>query len=131
MPEEDDLHLAAISVAFDFSRDAPGAACSYCGCELVQPPENRVHGECCPFRTGLWTLNLEGFATVVCPGCGTETTPACGWCEHPFDDGDPYRLADRRTRLLIGAPADGAEGLAVCLSCADRQASALSDRLAP
>lgn len=108
----------------------PGDHCLFCEEHIGFPPDMDAHAEHCPYTTGLWTMD-EAVQEYHCDGCGEDHTVqyVCARCRHFFENGDPYRLIDDETGLVVPWVEAPGWSTAICPPCAQRQADALIERL--
>lgn len=109
----------------------PSDTCGYCSNLIGYPPDMSQHADDCPYTSGLWTIQ-QAVYEFQCDGCGEEHTVqyCCARCELFFEDGDPYRIIDDETGLLVPWVESPGRGTAICVECAQKQTNALIERLA-
>lgn len=108
----------------------PEDQCLLCEQLIGWPPNMQGHADDCPYITGIWLID-EAVRCIECDGCGEEHTLqyACDRCNRFFEDGDPYRLVDDATGLVVPYVLAPASSTAICTDCAQRQADALFERM--
>lgn len=117
------------SVTLDGGGD-PEDHCKHCEQQIGYPPDMEAHGDECPYKTGVWTIE-QAVIDFHCDSCGEEHTVqyVCARCNFFFEDGDPYRVIDDETGLVVPWVASPGSATAICTGCAQLQANALIERL--
>jgi hypothetical protein len=107
-------------------------ACYICEETIGYPPNMDAHADDCSYKTGVWILE-ETVHHFFCDGCGEEhwVQYACPRCDRFFEDGDPYRVIDDDTGLVVPWVEAPGSSTAICIQCSDRQSEALIKRFGP
>jgi len=108
----------------------PEDTCKLCSALIGYPPNMAAHAEDCPYTTGVWTIE-SAVHHFFCDGCGEEhwVQYACPRCDRYFEDGDPHRVIDDATGLVVPWVASPGDSTAICIDCAQLQTNALIERL--
>lgn len=108
----------------------PDDHCLQCQELIGYPPDMDAHSDECSYKTGVWIIE-QAVHQFVCDSCGEEHTVqyACTRCNRFFEDGDPYRVIDDETGLVVPWVEAPGSGTSICIDCAQRQADALIERL--